>query len=304
MRFVTYDRGGRPQPAVLRDLDVIDVPEVSSLVELIRTGDEGIGLAERALHGPASARLADVRLLAPIPHPERFVMATGWNYLAHFEEGIGKRGDGVGELPEYPSFFCKAGTTVTGPREPIPYDAKLSEQLDVEAEIAVVIGRSGRSIAPEDVSKHVFGYMLANDVTARDIQRRHGGQWFKGKSIDCSCPMGPWLSTPEELHDGQALDLCCTVNGRRLQDATTDLMIFSIPQLVSELSRALTLVPGDILLTGTPQGVGYARTPPLFLKPGDEVVVSSSRLGELRNRVVEQPLTAYAAEEPVLDRAT
>lgn len=293
MRFITYVRQGAPRPAVLRDADVIDLTGVASLLEVIRMGDDGRALAAAALDGPATCRLDEVELQAPIPSPDRFLMATGWNYVAHFEEGVGKRGDGVADLPEFPSFFCKADTSVTGPREAIPYDAGLTEQLDSEAEIAVVVGRGGRNLPAEDVPDHLFGYMLANDVTARDIQRRHGGQWFKGKSIDGSCPMGPWLSTPDEVDAGQPIDLRCTVNGERLQDATTELMIFSIPRLVSELSRALTLRPGDILLTGTPKGVGYARTPPLFLAPGDEVVVSSSRLGELRNRVVETPLTTY-----------
>jgi len=254
------------------------------------------------LDRPSSALLEDVRLLAPIPEPERFVMATGWNYLAHFNEGVGKRNDEVTELPEFPSFFAKADTTVIGPTDPIPFDAKLTEQLDCEAEIAVVIGRGGRNIPAAEVGRHLFGYMLANDVSARDIQRRHGGQWFKGKSIDGTCPLGPYLTTADEIALGEPLDLTCAVNSDVLQDATTDLMIFSISQLVSALSEAMTLRPGDILLTGTPEGVGYARTPPRFLAPGDEVVVSSSRLGELRNRVVEQSMTTYTtstAEVPV-----
>lgn len=234
--------------------------------------------------------------MAPIPRPDRFLMATGWNYLDHFKEGLGKRGDGVTELPEYPSFFAKAETTVIGPSDPIPYDAQLTQQLDFEAEIAVVIGTGGRNIPVDKVGRHLFGYTLANDVSARDIQRRHGGQWLKGKSIDGSCPLGPYLVTADEINPDEPINLSCSLNGEIMQSATTDLMIFSISQLVSHLSEAMTLRSGDILLTGTPQGVGYARTPPRFLLPGDEVVVSSSRLGTLRNRVMERSLATYTAD--------
>jgi 2-keto-4-pentenoate hydratase/2-oxohepta-3-ene-1,7-dioic acid hydratase in catechol pathway len=130
-------------------------------------------------------------------------------------------------------------------------------------------------------------------VTARDIQRRHGGQWFKGKSIDATCPIGPWLVTADELAPDEPIEIHCTINGEVIQQATTDAMIFSIPALVASLAHAMTLHAGDIILTGTPDGVGYARTPPRFLRPGDEVVVSSRQLGELRNRVVERTLTSY-----------
>lgn len=295
MRFVTYDRDGTPQPAVLRGAELVDL-DVPRILDVIRLGGDGLRLAAAALDRPASAVLDDVHLLSPIPVPERFVLATGWNYLEHFTEGIGKRNDTVVELPEYPSFFAKADTTVIGPRDPLPFDAALTEQLDGEGEIAVVIGTGGRNIPVEQVPGHLFGYTLANDVTARDIQRRHGGQWLKGKSVDGTCPLGPALVTPDELDLTAPLDLTYSVNGEVLQDATTDLMIFSIAELVSSLSEAMTLQPGDILLTGTPAGAGYARNPPRFLAPGDEVVVASSALGELRNRVVEQSLTTYAPQ--------
>jgi 2-keto-4-pentenoate hydratase/2-oxohepta-3-ene-1,7-dioic acid hydratase in catechol pathway len=296
MRFVTYDRDGYAQPALLRDGELVDLAGVSSVLDLIRHGEEGLQIARAALGQPGGMPVDQVRLLAPIPEPARFVLATGWNYLGHFDEGVGKRDDEVTKLPEYPSFFAKADTTITGPTDAIPYDATLTEQLDAEAEIAVVIGAGGRSIPVDEVGRHIFGYTLANDVSARDLQRRHGGQWLKGKSIDRSCPLGPYLVTADEFPLSEPLDIKCSINGDVLQDATTDLMIFSIPELVSALSEAMTLRSGDILLTGTPQGVGYARTPPRFLTPGDEVVVSSSRLGELRNRVVEQSLTTYTSE--------
>lgn len=296
MRFVTFERDGVPTPGVLRDDMVLGMTDVPSVLELIRNSEAGLHVAKDALeNGGSGVPLGDVRLLAPIPDPPRFVLATGWNYRGHFDEGTGKRNDDVTELPDYPSFFAKADTSVTGPADAIPYDTELTEQLDAEAEIAVVIGRGGRGIPVDRALDHVFGYALANDVSARDIQRRHGGQWFKGKSIDRSCPIGPYLVTADEFAPDAALDITCLVNGEVQQQATTDFMIFSIPELVSALSEAMTLRPGDILLSGTPEGVGYARTPPRYLKPGDEVVVSSSQLGELRNRVVEQSLTTYTS---------
>lgn len=296
MQFVTYERDGGPQPALLRDGELVDLPGVASVLDLIRHDADGLATARAALDRSPDAAVDDVRLLAPIPAPARFVLATGWNYRAHFDEGMGKRNDEVTELPEYPSFFAKADTTVSGPSDVIPYDPKLSVQLDAEAEIAVVIGAGGRNIPAEQAHRHIFGYMLANDVSARDIQRRHGGQWLKGKSIDGSCPLGPALVTADELGPDELLDLACIINGEVMQEATTARMIFSIPELISSLSEAMLLVPGDILLTGTPEGVGYARNPPRFLAPGDEVVVSSSRLGELRNRVAEQSLTTYVSD--------
>jgi 2,4-didehydro-3-deoxy-L-rhamnonate hydrolase len=163
--------------------------------------------------------------------------------------------------------------------------------MDYEAELAVVIGRAGRSIPAAEAMGHIFGYTLANDVTARDVQRRHGGQWLKGKGMDGSCPLGPWIVTADEIADPQVLPIQCHVNGVEKQSSNTRFMVFPIARLIEELSLAMTLLPGDILLTGTPEGVGYARTPPEFLSPGDEVTVTIPDIGELTNRVVEYSLT-------------
>jgi 2-keto-4-pentenoate hydratase/2-oxohepta-3-ene-1,7-dioic acid hydratase in catechol pathway len=193
-------------------------------------------------------------------------------------------------LPDRPAFFTKPTTAVVGPTSSIQYDALVTEQLDFEAELAVVIGRGGRGIAEEHALEHVFGYMLANDVSARDLQRRHGGQWFKGKALDSSCPTGPWIVTADEIDDPQALRITCEVNGSLMQDGRTMEMIFPITRLIAELSHGMTLLPGDILLTGTPDGVGAFRVPPRFLIPGDRIKIGCSAIGIIENEVVSADL--------------
>ncbi|BBL80271.1 hypothetical protein RxyAA322_21250 [Rubrobacter xylanophilus] len=292
MKLVTY-LDGRPRVGAVLDSGVVDLSgRFGSMLELIEGGEEALREA-RALaagSGPA-ARLDEVRLLAPIPQPRRNVFCMGWNYRTHFEEGLGRREGQGEELPEYPAFFDKPTTTVIGPHDDIPFDPNFSEKIDYEAELAVVIGRAGRSIPAGEAMEHVFGYTVANDITARDVQRRHGGQWLKGKGMDGSCPLGPWIVTADEIPDVQNLSIQCHVNGVQKQNSNTRFMVFPVARLIQELSLAMTLLPGDILLTGTPEGVGYARTPPEFLRPGDEVTASVGGIGEISNRVVEENLT-------------
>jgi len=298
LRLISYLDDGKPRVGAvvdggLRDLGV----RYGSMLALIEEGDpeEVRSLAEGA---DPFARVGDVPLLAPIPEPRRNLFCVGWNYLPHFEEGRGRRGQGERELPEYPAFFSKTTTTVTGPEDDIPFDPAFSEKMDYEAELAVVIGRRGRSIPASDAMRYVFGYTAANDVTARDVQRRHGGQWFKGKSMDDSCPMGPWIVTADEVPDPQGLDLQCHVNGVEKQNSNTKHMYFPIAKIIEELSLAMTLLPGDIILTGTPEGVGLWREPQEFLRPGDEVTVTVSGIGRLTNRVAERSLTRQEEESP------
>lgn len=295
MRFITFDFDGQTRPGILRMDDVFDLsPSFDSLLAIIDGGAAALASARRlADEADPIAKLDKIRLQAPIPQPRRSVFATGWNYHDHFEEGRDKRDDERDEIPDYPTFFTKASTTVIGPTDPVPHDAALSDRIDYEAEIAVVIGRGGRSIPAEAALDHVFGYTLANDVTARDIQRRHGNQWDKGKSIDASCPLGPVIVTADEIGDPQALELRCWVNGEIRQQASTAAMAFPIASIIEHLSSGMTLVPGDILLTGTPAGVGYVMEPPRFLEPGDTVEVSSPQIGELRNPVEARSLTTY-----------
>ncbi|ABG03182.1 5-carboxymethyl-2-hydroxymuconate delta-isomerase [Rubrobacter xylanophilus DSM 9941] len=292
MKLATY-LDGRPRVGAVVDGGVVDLSgRFGSMLELIEGGGEALeeARAVAAGSGPA-ARLDEVRLLAPIPQPRRNVFCMGWNYLTHFEEGRGRREGQGEELPEYPTFFDKPTTTVIGPHDDIPFDPNFSEKIDYEAELAVVIGRSGRSIPAGEAMDHVFGYTAANDVTARDVQRRHGGQWLKGKGMDGSCPLGPWIVTADEIPDVQNLQVQCRVNGVQKQNSNTRFMVFPVARLIEELSLAMTLLPGDVLLTGTPEGVGYARTPPEFLRPGDEVTVYVEGVGEISNRVVEKNLT-------------
>jgi 2,4-didehydro-3-deoxy-L-rhamnonate hydrolase len=292
MKLITY-LDGRPRIGAVFDDRVVDLSQTfDSMQTLIERGEAALDEARSitARTAPVAA-LAEIELLAPIPHPRRNVFCMGWNYLTHFEEGQGKRRDQQEELPEYPTFFDKPTTTVIGPHDDIPFDPNFSEKMDYEAELAVVVGHAGRSIPAAEAVDHIFGYTLANDVTARDVQRRHGGQWLKGKGMDGSCPLGPCILTSDEISDPQNLPLLCHVNGVQKQNSNTRFMIFPIDRLVEELSLAMTLLPGDILLTGTPEGVGYARNPPEYLSPGDEITVTSPAIGSLRNRVVERSLT-------------
>ena len=257
------------------------------LVAIIEGGREALAEVGRLTQARDAERVAlgGLELLSPIRRFRRDVLCTGWNYWDHFEEGQGKReGQDAKERPKAPTFFTKSPDTVIGPRDPIAFDDKLSARWDYEAELVVVFGRTGRSIPAAEAMDHVFGFCLANDVSQRDLQRRHGGQWLKGKSIDATMPLGPYIVTPDEL-DLPRVRLQCLVNGEERQNAVIAQMAFPIEELIAELSFGMTVRAGDILLTGTPSGVGYARTPPLLLAEGDEVVVRAEGLGELRNRL-------------------
>jgi len=249
---------------------------------------EGAALWERVASAAAKARggvpLKGATLRAPIPRPARNVFCVGWNYSEHFEEGKAFRGQASAEIPEYPSLFSKNPATVIGPEAAIAYPAPHSTQLDWEAELAVVIGKSGRDIAEADAMDHVFGYTCANDVSVRDVQRRHGQQWFKGKNFDTHLPMGPWIVTAEEL-DPSDLAIGSRVNGVTKQDSRTKYMVFKIPRVIAEISAGCELWPGDLIITGTPAGVGFARTPPEYLAVGDTVEVEIEGIGVLRNTV-------------------
>jgi 2-keto-4-pentenoate hydratase/2-oxohepta-3-ene-1,7-dioic acid hydratase in catechol pathway len=293
MRLVTYtDRDGT-RPGLRVNDTVYPLGPVGGSVRDLPLGDPAaLQRLLDAVSGAPGRPVDAVTLQAPL-RPLGAVYCVGWNYLEHFEEGHAAGGHDVAEMPTHPTFFFRNGATVIGPRADLPLDRRLSTQLDYEAEIAVVIGRGGRSIPEEATWDHVLGLTLANDVTVRDIQRQHGNQWSKGKSIDETCPVGPEIVTLDEVGDLSSVKLTCTVNGELRQSATLDQMAFSIPRILAELSAGMTLRPGDIVLTGTPSGVGYARQPQAFLQAGDEVVVAATGIGELRNRVVEADLSSY-----------
>jgi 2-keto-4-pentenoate hydratase/2-oxohepta-3-ene-1,7-dioic acid hydratase in catechol pathway len=311
MRLATFRRGrGEPKlGAVWRDF-VLDLGGLAkdlaaqrgairrgrggfprSMLELIQGGEAAWALArdawesgkalveQQAIEELAQRRLAypikRARLLAPVPAPARNVFCLGRNYADHAAE----RGAAV---PEHPVYFTKPGTAVVGPGDDIVHHA-ITKELDYEVELAVVIGTGGRDISRGDALRHVFGYTIINDVTARDLQKRHN-QWFKGKSLDTFCPMGPVLVTADEIPDPQALGISLRVNGQTRQSSHTSKMIFPVAQCIEGLSQAMTLVPGDLIATGTPDGVGAASGN--FLRAGDRIEAEVEGIGILSNKVV------------------
>ena len=226
--------------------------------------------------------LADVTLLAPV-EPPRNVFCVGRNYLEHAIEGARAHGREL-KLPDVPTFFTKAPTAVIGPDATVHLEARISPEYDFEAELAVVIGTRCKNVTEDEAMSVIFGYSCFNDATARDVQRAHV-QWFKGKSLDESAPFGPWIVSADEIADPHALEIRFRLNGVEKQHSTTGNMIFRIPRLIAELSKGMTLLPGDIIATGTPEGVGFARTPPEFLHDGDVMEVDIAQIGVLRNTV-------------------
>lgn len=221
----------------------------------------------------------EVRLLTPVQRPRKNIFCVGKNYREHVLE-MGSEED----IPEHIMIFTKAPTTVIGPEEIIPLHEDVTDQLDYEGELAIVIGKSGKGIAEEGVMDHIFGYTIVNDVTARDVQKRHK-QFFLGKSLDGTCPIGPVLVHKTAIEDPQCLQLKTLVNGEVRQSASTEQMIFSIPEIIATISKGMTLEPGDIIATGTPAGVGKGFDPPRFLAGGDVVEVCIESIGVLRNTV-------------------
>ena len=286
MKLLMFEHAGERHLGALRpggEEEVVELtPLAHDLLALIDAGasavDEAREIAER---GRTRLRpLADVRVLPPLDPPRGNVIALGRNYQKHAEESA------LGGAVSPPTVFTKAITSLTGPYDDIAIDPTLSTEIDWEVELAVVIGRRGANIAKDEALGHVFGYLALNDVTARDIQRDWGGQFFKGKSVDRTSPIGPWVVTRDEVPDPQALRLLLRVNGVVKQDGNTADMIYSVASTIEWVSRGLTLLPGSIITTGTPDGVGFARTPPEYLKAGDLMETEIERIGVLRNRFV------------------
>lgn len=294
MRFVSFAADGGSHYGILRDDRVLDLNAAgggdfpSDMLGLIDLGGSGIERAQQlADQSPDAAwqPLDPAKLLAPIPVPRRNVFCIGMNYAAHAAEGALARGVEP-SLPTVPVFFTKTTTAVTGPYSDVPFDAAVSDQIDWEVELAVIIGGRGKNISPESAMNYVFGYTVVNDLSARDLQFSHN-QFFKGKSLDGACPMGPCIVTADEISDPHALNVRCTVNGVLKQESNTSDLIFDIPATIDWLSRGLTIQSGDVISTGTPSGVGFARTPPEFLFPGDVVECEVEQIGIIRNRMVD-----------------
>jgi 2-keto-4-pentenoate hydratase/2-oxohepta-3-ene-1,7-dioic acid hydratase in catechol pathway len=227
--------------------------------------------------------LASVALQAPIPQPRRNVFCVGRNYMDHVAEGDRTRGITQSEVPKYPQFFTKAADCVIAPGAKVPTHEGVTKWLDYEVELVAIIGTAGRDIPKEKALEHVYGWTIGNDVTGRDLQRRHG-QWFKGKSLDRSCPLGPVIVPAADL---SAADLAIglKINGEQRQASRTSKMIFDVPEIIHQLSAGFTLLPGDVIMTGTPEGVGYAMQPPQTLKAGDVMELTIEGIGTLTNTI-------------------
>lgn len=267
--------------------DVTDGLGGVDVLTLIATWAASRARLESARTAAPTVSLRDVTLRAPIPTPRRNVFCVGKNYRDHVAE-FGRSGydspDKSEDLPDKPIIFSKATTAVTGPFDDVDPHHGVTSELDYEGELGVIIGRGGRGISRADAFEHVWGYTVVNDVTARDLQRDHK-QWLLGKSLDTHCPMGPYAVTTDEVGDVQTLEVETTVNGERRQFAPVKDLIFDIPELIETISAGITLLPGDVIATGTPAGVGIGFDPPKFLVTGDVVAVSITGLGTIRNRI-------------------
>jgi len=311
MRFVTFSTSQLPTPhlGLLRDDEVLDVdlagralkqdipdqmldlidnyehyrPALDALLE--KAGKRRFSEVKTYTDIGAVHALSEVELAAPIPRPRKNVICLAVNYSEHAKETAGVR-EHKGEIPQIPVFFTKATTSVNSPFGTVEIDPSVSTELDWEVELGVIIGKRGKNISEEEALSYVFGYTVLNDMTARDLQSNHK-QFFKGKSLDGTCPMGPCIVTADEIPDPQNLGIRLRVNGVTKQDGNTGMMIFSIARSIAILSKGMTLEPGDIIATGTPSGVGFSRKPPEFLKPGDVVESEVEQIGTLRNRIVE-----------------
>ena len=292
MRYATFERDGNTGWGIVQDGGVLDLPAAAAaaglagwpetLLAFIQAGPawwERAGQIAAAAGSASLLPLSGVRLLAPVPQPLRNVFALGLNYAEHAAEG-------GHDAPDAPIYFTKATTAVIGPDEPIIADPSVSQQLDWEVELGVILGTGGRRISEADALDHVFGYTVIHDVSARDLQFARSGQWFLGKSFDTGCPMGPWIVSADEIGDPQNLDLSLHVNGVEKQSSNTRYMIFPVAKILEDLSSVLTLQAGDIISTGTPDGIGGSREPPEFLQPGDVTEAEVAGIGRLRNPVL------------------
>lgn len=298
MRFATFEYRGVTETGVfLNDDTLIGLGALTldgaadtgiSMMDVIHAGDSFVSALHLAIEqkkydGAKAVRLADATLLPPIPRPQRNVFCVGRNYIEHVMEGDRAQKKSL-DMPTFPQFFTKPPTAVIGPGQGIPQHAGVTSQLDYEVELAVIIGKRGTNIPAAQALDHIFGVSIINDISARDLQRRHG-QWFKGKALDGSCPFGPCIVHHSAWDFTRGSRIQLSVNGQLRQSSHTNQMMFGIPTIIEQLSAGLTLEPGDIIATGTPSGVGYAMEPPQFLVDGDHVVAEIEGLGRLENTV-------------------
>ena len=287
MKLITYRQNGAEHVGALTadggGVLPLPVPDMNTLIETMTLTDlrSAVSAAERG----AALALSDVELLAPIPRPRQDVLCLGMNYLAHAEEAARYSADAFRKERPVAVYFSKRVSEAGKPDGVIPRHAGLTDRLDYEAELAVVLGRTARNVKAADAADCIFGYTVLNDVSARDLQTGHK-QWYFGKSLDGFTPMGPVLVTADEIAYPPALEITCRVNGELRQQSNTSLLITSIGQILEELTAGMTLLPGTIIATGTPAGVGMGFDPPKFLQSGDVVECAIEGIGTLRSTVV------------------
>ena len=291
LKLITFaDAAGSRVGVLLDGGRVVDLglvmPPARDMIALIEAGPAALAAVRALAASPPPAAvlpLTAVALQAPIPQPRRNVFCVGRNYMDHVAEGDRAQGKAQSEVPKYPQFFTKAADTVIAPGAVVPSHTGITQWLDYEVELVAVIGTAGRDIPKEKALDHVFGWTIGNDVTGRDLQRRHG-QWFKGKSLDRSCPMGPVIVPREDL-DASDLAIGLKINGEQRQSSRTSKMIFDVKEIIHQLSAGFTLLPGDVIMTGTPEGVGYAMQPPQTMKTGDVMELEVEGIGVLTNAI-------------------
>lgn len=294
MRLATCNYNGQEHLAVVRDGRVL-IPaigaawpiELDNMLQLIDGCEQVLQDLRRLVEKTIPEQwvsLSEVTLLSPIPRPRQNVMCLGWNYIEHVEETMSNTLEAP-RLPKYPIVFTKAVNSMNGPYADVPVDLEVSDKMDWEVELGVIIGKGGKGISRASALGHVFGYTVINDISARDYQKRHK-QFFIGKSFTGACPMGPWIVTADEIPDPQVLSLQSRVNDQVKQDSNTRFQIFDVATTIENLSRGMALEPGDIIATGTPSGVGYVRNPPEYLMPGDVVECEIESIGIIRNTIV------------------
>jgi 2-keto-4-pentenoate hydratase/2-oxohepta-3-ene-1,7-dioic acid hydratase in catechol pathway len=291
LNLITFADAAGSRAGVLlsggRVLDLaVAMPPARDMLAVI-DGGAAMLVAIRALaaNPPANAvlPLSSVALQAPIPKPRRNVFCVGRNYMDHVAEGDRTRGITQSEVPKYPQFFTKAADCVIAPGAKVPTHEGVTKWLDYEVELVAIIGTAGRDIPKEKALEHVYGWTIGNDVTGRDLQRRHG-QWFKGKSLDRSCPLGPVIVPASDLNAAD-LAISLKLNGEQRQASRTSKMIFDVTEIIHQLSSGFTLLPGDVIMTGTPEGVGYAMEPPQTMKAGDVMELTIEGIGTLTNTI-------------------
>jgi 2-keto-4-pentenoate hydratase/2-oxohepta-3-ene-1,7-dioic acid hydratase in catechol pathway len=286
MKLLTFAIDGKARPGALKGDTVIDLEaaglpagENGDLLAIIRGGEAALERVKEALKtgNVRSYKLKEVTVLAPVIAPSKIV-GVGLNYIDHCKEA-------KLPVPTEPVLFGKFPNSVTGPYDDLTWPVNVTREVDYEVELGVVIGRRGRNIREDEAMEYVLGYTVVSDVSARDLQFGNANQWARGKSLDTFCPYGPHIVTRDEIPDPHDLAISCALNGKVMQSSNTKNLIFKIPQIIAHISQGTTLMPGDLIPTGTPFGVGFSRTPPVFLKDGDECVCEVSKIGKIRNRV-------------------